>query len=201
MTPSLWSKPIYRVSSQGVFHCPNCRRERPFNLEHGRWWITLYGTPLLPPLATDDRITCHHCGETFPEFVLFQGKDEKVADFARGLRDLLLRLILSDGLIGDQEIAVLKGFYRDTIGCELSDLEIAKALECLNQSNVTMVDQCERLSPRLSSTAKEAIVRGAFLVASAQGGLSFNKLSQLRELAPALGLSEKAFRSIVLDAK
>jgi uncharacterized tellurite resistance protein B-like protein len=200
MTPSLWSKPFYKVVSSGVFYCPKCQKERPFEREHGRWWFTLYGSPIFPLLATDDRVVCHHCHETFPEFVLFQGQEESAAVFARGLRDLLLRLVLSDGSIDEDEIAVLKSVYRDTIGCELADLEIAKALECLNQSSVTMIDQCERLAPRLTSAAKEAIVRGAFLVASAQGELSSNKLEQLRELAPALGLPDETFRRLIEDA-
>jgi uncharacterized tellurite resistance protein B-like protein len=197
MAPSLWSKPFHKVVSSGEFHCPRCQKLRPFNREHGRWWFTIYGAAVLPLLATDDRVVCHHCREVFPEFVLFQGPEESAAVFARGLRDLLLRLILADGSIDDEEIATLKEVYRNTIGCELADIEIAKSLEALNQSRVTMIGQCERLAPRLTAAAKEAIVRGAFLVGSATGELSPSKLAQLRELAPALGLPDKTFRRLI----
>lgn len=200
MTPSLWSRPFYKTVSRGEFHCPRCQKQRPFDREHGRWWFTLYGSPLLPLFATDDRIMCHHCREVFPEFVLFQGPEESAAIFARGLRDLLLRLILADGSIDDEEIATLKDVYHKTIGCELADIEIRKSLEALAQSNVTMVSQCQRLAPRLTDAAKEAIVRGAFLVASACGELSTKKLQQLRELAPALGLPEETFRRLIEEA-
>jgi uncharacterized tellurite resistance protein B-like protein len=200
MTPSIWSKPFYRTVSGGEFYCPKCQRQRPFDREHGRWWFTLYGSPLLPLLSTDSRIVCHHCREVFGEYVLFQGPEESAAVFARGLRDLLLRLILADGSIDDEEIAALKTVYQQTIGCELADIEIRKSLESLAQSNVTMVDQCQRIAPRLTEAAKEAIVRGAFLVASACGELSPKKLAQLRELAPALGLPEETFRRIIEEA-
>lgn len=200
MTPSLWSRPIYKVVSSGVFHCPKCQKERPFNREHGRWWFTHYGSPFFPLLSTDDRVVCHHCRDAFPEFVLFQGQEESAAVFARGLRDLLLRLILADGSIDDDEIAIMKTVYRDTIGCDLADVEIAKTLEGLRQSNVTMIGHCERLARRLTAPAKEAIVRGAFLVASASGELSPKKLEQLRELAPALGLPDETFRRLIEEA-
>jgi hypothetical protein len=200
MTPSLWSRPFYKTISSGEFFCPRCQKQRPFNREHGRWWFTLYGSPLFPLLATDDRVLCHHCREVFAEFVLFQGPEESAAVFARGLRDLLLRLILADGSIDDEEIAALNVVYHKTIGCELADIEIRKSLEVLAQSNVTMVSQCELLAPSLTDAAKEAIVRGAFLVASASGELSPKKLEQLRELAPALGLPDEAFRRLIEES-
>lgn len=200
MTPSIWSKPVYKIVSSGEFHCPKCQKQRPFNREHGRWWLTLMGVSCFPLLATDDRVTCHHCRETFPEYVLFQGQERSAAIFARGLRDLLLRLIISDGSIDDEEIVVLKAVYRQTIGCDLTDLEIAKALEVLRQSNVTMISQCEQLAPRLTAAAKEAVVRGAFLVASATGELSAKKLEQLGQLAPAIGLPDETFRRLIEES-
>lgn len=200
MTPSIWSKPVYKVVSSGDFHCPKCQKQRPFNREHGRWWLTLFGAPCFPLLATDDRVICHHCQEIFPEYVLFQGQEKNAAVFARGLRDLLLRLIMADDSIDDEEIVILKEVYHRTIGCDLTDVEIAKALELLRQSNVTMISQCEDLAPRLTPAAKEAIVRGAFLVASATGELSPAKLEQLRQLAPAIGLPDETFRRLIEES-
>jgi uncharacterized tellurite resistance protein B-like protein len=197
MTPRLWSTPFYRKVSEGEFYCPKCQTLCLFDREKGRWWLTIERQPFLPLAATDDRIVCCQCRGVFGEFVLYQGAEESVAVFARTLRDVLLRLIVVDGGVDDAEIDALKEHYLATIGCELTDLEIAKGLEGIAQSNLTMVEQCEQMAPRLTQAAKEAVVRGAFLVASARGALSQQKTAQLRDLGPALGISPEAFRQLI----
>ncbi|KDN85456.1 TerB family tellurite resistance protein [Kitasatospora cheerisanensis] len=59
----LWGvRPRWRTDVLGEFFCPGCGGDRNYRRQHGRRWLRLLGTPVLPFGAVVRSVQCTSCG-------------------------------------------------------------------------------------------------------------------------------------------
>jgi tellurite resistance protein len=75
--------------------------------------------------------------------------------------------------------------------------ELAKDVEQARRARVDAMQYARAITVRRNQEEREGILRAAFLVASATGTMSAERLDQVKGLPAALGISEERFREII----
>jgi len=108
--------------------------------------------------------------------------------------------MLADDHAEPAEIDVLRRVYGEIAGIELSDEDIARDIALARRAPVDAAVYCRAIASRRAEDERNGIVRGAFLIASACGEISAERLEQLKQLPKAFGMSEDRFRGIIAEA-
>jgi hypothetical protein len=84
----IWgSRGITRKRGSGRFYCPDCDRERDYELKEVQPFFTLYFIPLFPTGSGQRFVECLKCGSGFPEAVLDRGPAPDDARLMENLRE------------------------------------------------------------------------------------------------------------------
>ncbi len=55
----------FATVSEGQFHCPYCRADRPYERQLARRWFTLFFLPILPLKVLGEVVKCGYCHNHF----------------------------------------------------------------------------------------------------------------------------------------
>lgn len=191
-------------AGSGTFYCPTCRASQAYAGKKVRRFITLYFIPVIPIQTVSEHIQCQACRGTFPpQVVQFTEQHyEEMArrEFADDVRRVMVLTLLAGDRIDPQEIGVLRNVYWQLGRRELTDQEIERDIYLARKAQVSPASYARAIAQRRSVEEREWIVRGAFLVASATGELTPERLEQLKLLPVALHIPEERFRQIIEDA-
>jgi tellurite resistance protein len=188
----------------GQFFCPLCNETRSFVHRRVKRFITLYFVPVLPIATVSEHIRCEHCKQVLPLESLNKSpadyQRERQLEFANDVRRVMVLTMLADGQVQPAEIAAVQNVYRRLCGDELSEQELRYDIEQAGRSKVNAAQYARAVSVRRNEEEKEWILRGAFLVASANGPLSPARLDVLKGLPAALNVSEERFRQVISES-
>jgi len=192
------------TTDRGTFYCPACRKGQVYVGRKVRRFLTVYFIPLIPLHTVSELIQCQGCRGTFPQQVtqLTEAHYQEMSqrEFADDVRRVMVLTMLADDHASPEEIATLRRVYWQLAGRELSDEEIERDIAMARKAGVTAAAYARAIAPRRSPQEREWIIRGAFLVASAPGDLTPERLEQLKMLPVALQVPEERFREIIEEA-
>jgi len=185
----------------GEFYCPTCLDQRPYTHRRTKRFITVYFIPVLPIATVGEHLRCEKCRQQFPVQALGKTKEQyeqtRRLEFANDVRRVMVVTMLADGLVQEVELAAISNTFRQLAGQEMTREQLANDVEQARRAKVDAKQFAKAVAQRRTASEREAILRGAFLVASAGGQLSPQRMEQIKSLPAALGVSEDRFREIV----
>ncbi len=185
----------------GDFYCPGCKRQQMYQQKRVRRFLTLYFIPVIPLDLIGEHVQCQSCRQQFTvDSLNFREEDyrrEEMRQFANDVKRVMVLTMIADDIVDEDEIATVQQVYRRLTAEEISREQIEREVELARSSGASAARYAQIIAHRRSEEEKDWIVRGAFLVASAGGGISPERLEQLKLLPQALGMSEERFRQII----
>ncbi len=192
------------TSGTGTFFCPRCRSQRAYSQKKFRRFLTLYFIPLIPLHVVREQIVCQVCRGKYPleasTLTEEMYREIQRREFAEDVRHVMVLTMLADDRVSPQELDVVRSIYRQLAGRDLSDAELQLEIDMGRTTRVSAATYARTVAHRRTAEEREWMVRAAFLVASAEGELSAERLVQLKLLPIALQISEERFRQIIEEA-
>ena len=185
----------------GEFYCPQCQLQRGYQHKAVRRFLTLYFIPIIPMDLMGEHIECQECRGSFRMDVLeidVQAlRSARQQEFFKTVKRVLVLITIADGVADQYELHAVQQ-HMERIGASRPSMEdLAAQVQLAREAQTTAADYVRSIAPQLSDDGKRMIAQGAFLVATANGGLSDLHRAQLEKFPDALGLSEEAFRDYV----
>ncbi|MGD9501049.1 MAG: hypothetical protein AB7V40_01015 [Methyloceanibacter sp.] len=109
----------------------------------------------------------------------------------------MIAVAASDGGLDARETGLIQQVYRDQAGRALSAEEVAQAVDALAKGD--MLAEFAAAAKILDTSAKEAIIKGAYRVLLADDRIAGEERKKLKDIAAALKVSEIHFGAILED--
>jgi tellurite resistance protein len=195
---------VTSTQARGTFHCPQCGNGSPYTHRTVRRFFTLYFIPVIPLDRLGEYVECGACGGTFKPAVLAldPAADRAAfeAEFHAAVRGVMLKMMLADGVIEDDELASIAAIHQKITGRSLSVDQIRAEAEALRSRDQSVVDFVRGVRGSLNDRGKELVVRAALAVASADGSVSDTERMMLLEIGEALELTQAHLMGILQTA-
>jgi len=197
----IWGFKIrYKLLDKGMFFCPNCGGDRPYQHRQGRKWFRLYYIPLFPVGgAVNEHVQCDVCQGKFTMRALARPTSNQLSSLLLdGVRGVLVH-ILRTGSMGSpaaREVAVNEvqraGLATYTDATLSADLDAVPG--DLNPLLSTLGGQ-------LADQGKENLLRAAVKTALADGPLTDLERSVVNGAAAALGMTQAHSQGLVAQVE
>jgi uncharacterized tellurite resistance protein B-like protein len=183
---------ITSTSAKGLFNCPHCAAKVNFKRKQVRRWFTLYFIPVLPLNFLGDYVECQKCMGTYQADVLVYDPEHErkkfEAAYQRGIKHVMVQMMVADGSIAPEEMQLLRGVYRSVANQVLTDEEVQAELNYVTTTENLSV-YLKQLGATLNDHGKGAVLKAAILVAGADGSIAAKEQELLGTMADALGVS------------
>lgn len=102
----------------------------------------------------------------------------------------MVSMAAANGEVHESETATIATLYAQLTGDAVSAEEITTAPDAYHARGLTFAGQLEQERDRLTPTAKETILRGAYMVLLADGRVGARERKKLSDFVTALKISE-----------
>lgn len=116
---------------------------------------------------------------------------EAVQLFQAAVQLAMIRVMLSDGCAGEQELRVVREVAASITGTELSEADLRREIALAESGQKDVSRMLVELAPHLTHEGKALVVKAAFLVAAADGRFRDEEKALLSGIATSLGLTEE----------
>ena len=117
--------------------------------------------------------------------------EEVTAEFEQAIRLAMMKMMLADGSVGDDEVSTVAAVYQQLTGVELAEDAIrAEAAVAQSGGGADLLASLTALAPHLNDEAKETVVKAALMVALADGAVAQEEKNLIGEISAAVGMSE-----------
>jgi len=125
--------------------------------------------------------------------------EELAVEYAEAVQLAMIRVMVADGRIDDEEVGTVCGIYQQITGEDVSpDVIRAKATIAQSQGRDLQAALAD-LAPHLTDQAKSAVLKAAVAVAIADGDFGDDEKALISGIADALGLTEDQLRSTLTE--
>lgn len=192
------------TTDTGQFFCPQCQSRRSYERKTVKRYGTLYFIPLLPLGEKGEYVECSECQGTFVTRVLEQDPNTASRDFEaqfhKGIRAVMVQMMMADGAIDDSEIETARQIYRRATGTELSESTLRSEAKSLGwRSESKLLESLSSLSGALNAHGKEMIVKVALWIAAADGRFEDEEQSLLFRIGEAMDMSSAHVKGVVAE--
>lgn len=178
---------------KGDFHCPSCATPRPYDHKRVRRFFTLYFIPLIPLDLHGEYIECQQCRNTFKMDVLEYDPEAGAAafeaEFHAAIKRVMVEMMLADGVVDDEEVAVIREVYGKLAGTDITEDDIRREIVEAETRTRDVTAALTDLVGHLNDHGKEMVVRAAFMVAAADGEFQEEEQALLGDIGKALEMS------------
>jgi tellurite resistance protein len=185
----------------GDFYCPSCDKKQRYEHKRVRRFFTLYFIPIIPLDTVGEYVECQTCRGTFKLAVLAfdpEKKDKELeAEFQAAVKRVMVLMMLADGKIEESEIETIQLVFEKIGKKKLTREDVDGEVKRAKDDGRPLAKYLETLVGSLNDKGKEAVVKAAFFVASADGHVSEEETRLLAELAAALEMSPTHFKGVI----
>lgn len=192
------------TKDDGHFYCPSCRATLPYKYKRVRRFFTLYFIPVIPLDLLGEYIECQNCRGTFKTEVRHYNPQEEQqkerefeAEFHRGVKRVMLEMVLADGVVEDDEVERVIQVYKQIAGDTLTEERVRRDLEEVQREGQDVTGYLSSMAGSLNDNGKELIIKAAFLIAAADGEFHEDEKKLLGELASSLNMSTAHFKRVI----
>ncbi len=182
-------------SENGVFFCPVCGREVPYERKRVRQFLTFFGLPLVPGAVAAEYIECRECHRTFRDIVLSHDleapAEAMTSECQRGVRRIMTQMLLADGRVDEKEVCAVRRIFKQITDGDITEADVYDDIRRIGEEGATIEEYLISLAGSLNTAGKELVLRAAFLVAAADGEFQQEERDLLNRLAKALGMSQR----------
>lgn len=104
---------------------------------------------------------------------------------------VMIAMMLSDGEISDSEKDVVYQLFTHLAGEELSDEQFDKERASVEDPAFKLHEYLQSIAEELNDDGKEKVMRGAFMVAAADGVFHEKEQSSLETMGQSLGIAQE----------
>lgn len=178
----------------GAFYCPNCGPEQDFKHKRVRRFFTLYFIPVLPLDLLGEYVECARCRGTYHKDVLTfdpsAADAEFEAEFHGAIRRVMIKMMMADGVIDDEEITTITAIYAKLADKQLTETAIRDEAVELEGDDQSLKDYVASVRGNLNDNGKELVIRAALSVAAADGEIADEERLLLLEIGEAMEMSK-----------
>lgn len=128
-----------------------------------------------------------------------QSKEEMAAAFGSAVMLAMLKVMLADGQISEEEVASIARVHRDMTGGEIPLEVIRSAAAAATAGEEDLLVSLEAFAPHLKEEGRKIVVRAALTVAMADGAVGAEERALVEAIAAAVGLSEPHLRETLAE--
>ena len=197
----IWGFKIrYKLLDKGVFFCPRCGGDRPYEHRTGRKWFRLYFIPLFPVGApVNEHVQCDVCKGKFSMQTLARPTSTQLsAALLDGVRGVLVHVLRTGSMHSPaaREIAVNEvqraGLPAYTDAMLSADLDVVPG---------DLSQLLTSLGGQLADPGKESLLRAAAKTALADGPLTDLERTVVYSTAACLGMTQAHIQGVVAQVE
>lgn len=194
---------VTSTRDQGQFYCPQCSGNCDYRHKSVRRFFTLYFIPVIPLDQLGEYIECQRCQGTFQLDILnydpaAQG-DQVEALFMVAMKQVMIAMLLADGVIDDSEVEELRVTYEDLSGMAITEQDLREEIAVIQEQGSDAIEMVAHLGPGLNDKGKEMVITAAYQIAAADGHVDESEIQLINQVADAMGLSSAHLRGIMVD--
>ena len=173
----------------------------PYRHKRVRRFFTLYFIPMIPLDLHGEYVECQRCRGTYLLDVLnfdpAAGQAEFEAELHRAIKQVMIAMIIADGVVEDEEVETVQNIYAQLTGNEISNevlrMEISQA-----QTHVRSVtESLQQLAGTLNDNGKAMVIKAAFLVAAADGEFQEQERALIALIGQTLNMSAEHVNGVI----
>ena len=127
----------------------------------------------------------------------FQNRENvSPGDFELNLLSLASLIIKADGNVSQRELDYVRHYFVQAYGKERANATFKTFNEVIKKRKVSAANICQFLKPRLRYEVRLQVIHFLFNIANADGHVSENEVSKLKEIAGYFSISYQDFESI-----
>ena len=193
------------TKQKGTFHCPQCGTESDFAKKRVRRFFTLYFIPLIPLDKLGEYVECSNCEGTFQLNVLdydpAEESQKSEALFMVAMKQVMIAILLADGVIDDEEVKALQSTFQELSGVEIAESDLREEIDSLQGSQSDPLELVSSLAGGLNDFGKEKVIRAAYGIAAADGVVSSEESEMMIEIGKALELTPTHYKGILAELR
>ena len=187
----------------GHFYCPQCGPDNEFRHKNVRCFFTLYFIPLIPLHSLGEYIECQRCQGTFNTNVLeydpAETQRQEEAIFMVAAKQVMIAMLLADGIVDDSEIKELQATFEDLAGMEVTEQDLREEIALVQENNVNTLELVEKFGPSLNDKGKEILLTAAYQIAAADGYIDPSEMELMRKIGGILQLSRAHLNGLLAE--
>jgi tellurite resistance protein len=181
----------YSKGQGGQFGCPGCRAQQGYRHRRVRRFFHIFFIPLIPLTLAGEYVECNQCKGTYEMEVLgatpMLGR-QIVSEQYRATRRLLVLMMLADGRVDEAELAAIADILGRMDNRPISRDELIAEIEAARREPSDVEAYCRTVMGMLNDEGRQAVLRGAHAVASADGHVDPSEQQLLERIGIALGM-------------
>lgn len=194
---------VTSTKDQGQFHCPHCGPGSSFKLKSVRRFFTLYFIPLIPLDSLGEYVECAQCQGTYNDNVLSyspEDADRQIeAMFMIAMKQIMIAMLLADGVIDDAEVKELQEIFEQLAGVEVTEQDLREEIAVIQKEGSSALDMMTAIAPSLNDSGKEKVIKAAYRIAMADGEFDDTESELLSDISAALDISQAHLRGIMSE--
>ncbi len=195
---------VTTTPERGTFACPRCNGQTNFNLKRVRRFFTLYFIPVIPLDKLGEYVECAHCQGTYdPEILTYDPAQENQrieAYFFIACKQVMISMLLADGVIDDEEVKMLQTQFQEITGTYVPENELREEIAEVSKTASNTLDLLAELSPQLNDAGKETVVRAAYAIAASDGHFDQSEQDYLMQLGQAMSMTDAHLHGVLATA-
>jgi uncharacterized tellurite resistance protein B-like protein/predicted RNA-binding Zn-ribbon protein involved in translation (DUF1610 family) len=192
---------VTSTKEKGEFHCPQCNGANNYRHKSVRRFFTLYFIPIIPLDHLGEYVECERCQGTYDVGILEYDPQaaglQVEALFMVAMKQVMIAMLLADGVIDDSEVAELQATYEDLSGLAITEQDLREEIEVIQQKGSDAIELVSHLGPGLNDKGKEMVITAAYQIAAADGIVDESESQLLEQVADSMELTKAHFRGIL----
>jgi len=194
---------VTSTKERGQFHCPHCGPNSEYRLKGVRRFFTLYFIPVIPLDSLGQYVECERCQGTYNENVLSynpaDGGRQIQAMFMIAMKQVMIGMLLADGVIDDSEVTELQNIFEELAGVEVTEQDLREEIEVIQREGSSCLEMMASVGPQLNDSGKEKVIKAAYRIAMADGVFDETESEFLSDLSVALDITPAHLRGIMSE--
>ena len=190
---------------RGQFNCPQCGGGNEYVHKSVRQFFTLYFIPVIPLNHLGEYVECTGCQGTFHVDILQYdpgaGAEQVEALFMVAMKQVMIAMLLADGVIDDDEVKELQATYEDLAGVPVTEEDLREEIAQIEKEGSGAIELVQHVAATLNDQGKEMVVTAAYQIAAADGNVDASEQQLLDDIAEALELSKAHYRGILSELR
>jgi tellurite resistance protein len=121
------------------------------------------------------------------------------AAYQGGIKRVMVRTMLADGSIDEEELQLIRGVFLNLAGRALEPSELEAEIAAARRDPVDVAASLRELAGMLNDRGKTAVYKAAYLVAAANGTIDRAETELLNRVSQALGLTTEQAQQAVRE--
>jgi tellurite resistance protein len=188
------------TKESGTFHCPECGGESDYCRKRVRRFFTLYFIPVIPLDLHGEYVECRGCRGTYRCEVLDRDPAKEgavAAEFHRAIKQVMVDMLLADGVVDDDEVAVVRKVYEKLAGTPLSEADVRAEIARSQAEQRDCIEGIEDMVHLLNDKGKTLVVQAAMLIAKADGEFHEDEKRLVVEIGQALEMPSSRLKAVI----